>query len=545
MLPQGLARVNGTALSLSLQNLPSDVLYIIVEQLVSIDGVVKHLKHLSSTSRRIRVHCMPALFRCCWAGESGVVPPQSIRRFVVHLNFTTVFVSLQERRAKGYVDPRLIPYYVNVVEEKTRTPLELPPFWLVLEYLPAVRSITFQCASGGVPWTAILKCLSYPRITSISFRGDSMWTCVTPPTVSPKLLSVGSQLGLTRLHYVVNEWRDVESAMAERDIQAARTLESSYLRSLVLRMSSTAESLTLPIDTAPLTEMSKMDWPRLTALSLTGQWVDRACLQALLLCMPNLRNLSILASQRRGLPHPLILTKVLKQRLHLHSLTIAYPNPEDEIFASIGEELTCLSLRDSPRYYLYPQCTEGWMLESMETPLLTSTDVLSIVKRIVAPRLWKLELVYKADEAEFELLHYLPLAFPLLQQIELHRYRASDDDSIPYLDIAKALTSFEHLRVAYLNLDFQDVIFSPWRNAECPYERSVLLRDRGKEIRSVLEAGRNFECVALLGRPSNAGMWSKYRPSWYPYRDPVWWMDRRAFDATIHTTWSLYNRSDS
>ncbi|KAI0643817.1 hypothetical protein C8Q79DRAFT_1012372 [Trametes meyenii] len=492
---------------------------------------------------------MPALFRACCAGGSGAIPPKAIRRFVAHLKFTTVFVSLQERRAKRYVDPRPVLCYVYNVEEETGIPPENPPFWLALEHLPAVRSVTFASASGGVPWTAILKCLSYPRITSISFRNDSMWTCVPPPAVSPQLLSADTQLGLTELHYVVDEWRDVESVMAQRDIQAARTLESSYLRALVPRMSNTAESLTLPIDTAPLTEMSEIDWPRLTALSLTGQWIDSASLQALLFRMPNLRNLSILASQRRGIPHPLVLTEGLKQRLRLHSLTIAYPNPEDEIFASVGEELTCLSLRDSPRYYLYPQCTEDWMLESMETPLLTSTDVLSIIRRIPAPRLWKLELVYRADEAEFELLHYLSLAFPLLQQIELHRYRASDslagDDNIPYMNIAKALASIEHLRVAYLNLDFQDVIFSPWRTAEYPYERAILLRDRGEEIRSVLEAGRNFEYVALLARPSNAGVWSKFRPKWYPYQDPIWWMDRKACDATIHAMWALYNRSNS
>ncbi|KAI0643816.1 hypothetical protein C8Q79DRAFT_871502, partial [Trametes meyenii] len=417
-----------------LEDLRSDVLYIVVGQLLSIGGTVEHLKHLSLTSHRIRVHCMPVLFRSCDLGSSGGIPPKAIRRFVEHIKFTTVFVSLQERCARGYVDSRPTPFYPSEQsdEEETDSPPEEPPFWLALEHLPAVRSVTFASASGGVPWTAILKCLSYPRITSISFRDDSLWTCVPPPAVSLGLLSVDSQLGLTNLYYFVDEWRDVESVMAKRDIQAARTLESSYLRALVLRMSNTAESLTLPIDTAPLIEMSKMDWPRLTALSLTGQWIDSTSLQALLFRMPNLRNLSILASQHRGIPHPLVLTEGLKQRLRLHSLTIAYPNPEDEIFASLGEELTCLSLRDSPRYYLYPQCTEDWMLESMETPLLTSTDVLSIIRRITAPRLWKLELVYRADEAEFELLRHLSLAFPLLQQIELHRYKALDDDSIPY-----------------------------------------------------------------------------------------------------------------
>ncbi|KAI0672387.1 hypothetical protein C8Q78DRAFT_1188390 [Trametes maxima] len=495
---------------LSLEDLHSDVLYIIVGQLLSIGGTVEHLKHLSTTSRRIRIHCMPVLFRSCDVGSSGGIPPKAIHRFVKHLKFTTVFVSLQERRSRRYVDPRPILHYTNEkrVDKETKIPSEQQPFWLALEHLPAVRSVTFASASGGVPWTAILKCLSYPRITSLSFCGDSVWTCVPPPAVFPELLPADSQLGLTGLHYAVNEWRDVESVMAKRDIQAARTLESSYLCALVLRMSNTAESLTLPIDTAPLIDMSGMDWLRLTALSLTGQWTASTSLQTLLLHMPNLRNLSILASQRRGLPHPLILTEVSKQRLNLHSLTIAYPNPEDEIFASIGEELTCLSLRDSPRYYLYPQCTEDWMLESMETPLLTSTDILSMVRRITAPRLSKLELVYRADETEFELLPYLSLVFPLLQQIELHRYRASDsdNDSIPYLDIAKALTTIRYLRVAYLNLDFQDVIFSPWRTAEYPYERAILLQARGEQIQRVLEAGRNFEDVALLARPSNAGM---------------------------------------
>ncbi|KAI0672385.1 hypothetical protein C8Q78DRAFT_746115 [Trametes maxima] len=528
-------------MSLDFGNLNSDVLYMIIEQVPAISGEMEAVKSLSLTSRRIRAHCMPVLFKTCVASRSvGEIPPATIRGFVEHLKYRTPFVSFDERFAKGYVAGPVSIY---------QKPFELPfsPSWTELsfgrelDYLPALRSITFTSARGGVPWSVILKCLSYPHITSISFDEQSAWTCVASPSLQPDS-PTRTQLGLTEMHYVVDQWRDVQGAIARSNMQAARTLESSFLRALVLRMSDTAVSLTMPAETAPLLEMSKLNWPRLTVLSLSGQWMDSdqcSHLQRLLRHLPSLRSLSVQVFRCCGVPCPRIFEETSGLRLRLHSLTIAYPDPADGLFSSLTDELACLSLRDSPRYYLYPQST-GWMPMDMETPLLTSTDVLSILRRLPAPKLVKLELVYQADDAEFELLRYLSFAFPLLQDLEMHRYRLSEEDDIPYLSIAEALTSFTHLRAAYLNFNFPDIVLQTWDNPELEDECSVLLENRGWEVLRTLQGGRNFEYLAMLVRPPHTGAWVQFRPPWYPYCRPDWRIEHHANDATAVSTWNLY-----
>ncbi|KAI0643814.1 hypothetical protein C8Q79DRAFT_1023286 [Trametes meyenii] len=422
--------------SRSFCNLHSDVLYMIIEQVPVISGTMDAVKSLSLTSRRIRAHCMPVLFRTCVASRSvDEIPPESIRNFVEHLKYRTPFVSFDERFAKGYVAGPVSIYQKRLELPSSSSSSTEVLFGRELDYLPVLRSIAFTSARGGVPWSVIMKCLSYPHITSISFDEQSSWTCVAPPSPQPDSPSALTQLGLTELHYVVDQWRDVEGVIARSNMQAALTLEASFLRTLVLRMSNTAVSLTMPAETAPFLEMSKLNWPRLTVLSLSGQWVDSdqySSLQRLLRHLPGLRSLSVQVYRCCGVPSPRIFQETPGPRLRLRSLTIAYPDPADDIFSSITDELACLSLRDNPRYYLYPQSTT-WMPVDIETPLLTSTDVLSILRRISAPGLVKLELVYQADGAEFELLHYLSFAFPLLQDLEIHRYRLSEEDDIPYV----------------------------------------------------------------------------------------------------------------
>ncbi len=328
-----------------------------------------------------------------------------------------------------------MPFFDPV--DRTATP---PPFGLELYYLPAVRSVAFELAQGGVPWFVIMKCLDHPNLTSISIDEESTWRCTTPLSIPPDLSLHGCRL--TEFTYTTSQWRETESRIRGTDLQPTYTQESIYLRALVLAMSDTAESLTLPVETAPLFEMAATDWPRLRMLSLIGEYTHPDQCRAIPLLlprMPYLRSLSVKIIQREGTRHPRLLQALPETSFRLRSLAVSYPDPADPIFSCIGDGLTSLSLCDSPRHYFQSRYSSESSLAIF--PTLTSSECLTILKRISAPQLSILELVYEADAAEDELLRYLSRAFPLLQELELHRYPVSSEDAVPYVSFVHTASS--------------------------------------------------------------------------------------------------------
>ncbi len=311
-----------------------------------------------------------------------------------------------------------------------------PPFGLELDYLPNVCAVTFLRCAGGVPWSAFMKCLEYPNVTSISINKDSAWICIPPP-LTPSDLSLASHgCRLTEFTYTPCQWRETQSRLRRTNLQPAHARERSYLHALVLAMSDTAESLTLPVETAPLLEMANKDWPRMRTLSLIGRYThpDQCrIIPLLLLRMPNLHSLSIKVMQCEGMWRPPLFKELPDTSYCLRSLTISYPNPADPIFPCVGDGLTSLSLRDSPRHYF--RSRYSYRALPAIFPILSASECLAILKRISAPRLSILELVYQADAAEDELLQYLSRAFPLLEELELHRYKGSIKESVPYVSV--------------------------------------------------------------------------------------------------------------
>lgn len=350
-----------------------------------------------------------------------------------HLQYLHCFSSTDELSACGYYEagePMPIADFCDI-------PPAQPPFGLELDYLPAVRSIAFHEALGGVPWSAIMRCLAHPTIMAISFDKGSMWRCVPPPTVLDLPLR---NCRLIELSYTPPEWRETERVVRRTDLHRTYALESSYLHALVLAISDTVESLTLPVETAPLLEMAAMDWPRLHTLSLVGRYTHPEQCRAIALLLPrapHLRSLSIKVMQAEGMRRPALLKTPPDTSYNLRSLTVSYPDPNDPIFSYIGDGLTHLSLRDSPRHYFKSRYSPRCLPAAF--PILAASECLAILKRISAPRLTALELVYEADGAEEELLRRLPRVFPLLQDVELHRYKASPEDDVPYVSPLRLL----------------------------------------------------------------------------------------------------------
>ncbi|KAI0634152.1 hypothetical protein C8Q77DRAFT_1110107 [Trametes polyzona] len=248
--------------------LDADVLRHIVEELALKDGVYRtSLKTLSMTSRYIRSHCMPVLFRTCKGLSSvyGDQPPEVIRPYVRCVQFTIAFVSAAELHNHGVL---LRSSYDD--DSEAQTPEE-PPFGTELDYFPNVQSIEFTYALGGVPWSALEKCLQYPGINAISMNYLSTWICTPPP---PPSGGFPLQFRLAHFSYAPHEWRDLlsETTKMNYDAQAARNLETMNLRAIVLTLPETVQSLTLPVESAPLREMAAVDWPRLRTFSLVGQY---------------------------------------------------------------------------------------------------------------------------------------------------------------------------------------------------------------------------------------------------------------------------------
>ncbi|PIL28942.1 hypothetical protein GSI_08989 [Ganoderma sinense ZZ0214-1] len=221
-------------------------------------------------------------------------------------------------------------------------------------------------------------------------------------------------------------------------------------------------------------------------------------------------------SQRETSPVPLL--------SELRSLVIAYPDPEDGIFSLSLPNLTHLSLRDQPRVY-HRLTADGLPIAdgpyggSWPAPLLSSEEMLSILRRMDLSHLTNLELVYMAHQPgeDDELLSYIAESLPQLEHLELHRYRGVRSQMrrirVDHMHIARLLSTLTSLLTLRLNLDFHDD-----HQAYCgaPWERErwfPLFKARGFDIVDLLqESCPRLEHVALIYHGIPAATWAEFHP---------------------------------
>ncbi|PIL28961.1 hypothetical protein GSI_09008 [Ganoderma sinense ZZ0214-1] len=337
-----------------------------------------------------------------------------------------------------------------------------------------------------------------------------------------------------------------------RNMKEVFRVERECLTAILLTMNNTATSVTIPIETAPLQEMSTIPWPRLRHLSLRGRFLDgtqTAALRAFLPTLPSLETLLVQAARPKHLGRPRLLgpldsssvhgassstasgsSSIVVQRLptppailpHLRSLTIAYPSPEDTIF-SINAELTELSLCDCPRFYNFfayggehigPQW--GW-----NVPILNPSQCLSIMRRMPLSRLTKLELVYMVATTpsgnDSDLLTYIGTALPALAHLEIHRYRFHRTERVNHVAIAQALTAVKSLRTVRLNLDFHDD-HGPYcgNNAKRERWRDTFMGQRGPEVLAIMQECPLLQHVALLYHGHPSATWVEFQTARCP-----------------------------
>ncbi|KAI0632943.1 hypothetical protein C8Q77DRAFT_1120588 [Trametes polyzona] len=462
------------------------------------------LSKLSVCCRRLRELSLPLLFSRCtvFVGSVPAIPPATIRPYVRHLTYV---------------------WYWRAVSDQFGT--ELP-------YLPSVQSITFDTPAYGVPWEAIQTCRSYPNIKTIVFNETATFYRVPPyPQDIALTTSTFEELSypsFIKLPLPTKLWKSLVT------MDQLRALESACLLPLVLGMHDTARSLALPLETAPIAEMATVDWPSLQRLSLEGSApsdADRRLpmnMPAMLRRMRRLQSLTLNAALPRSTTgRHRVLGNVPPSEYelsNLRSLVLSHPDPDDNIFSASMPNLLHLSLRDWPRHYDF--LALSYYHACHRSPLLTATEMLSVLKRLHLPELRTLELVYRADHVDDDLLRYVVEAFPKLRHLEIHRYRPTPSSVVDYGHIIRIISSLKTLATLRLHLDFEDDpgAYACDLNAYAHTFWLPKLTKRGWDIlKMMVDACPELESVALVffasGPPST---WIWFHRASLAARKPVY-----------------------
>ncbi|KAI0632942.1 hypothetical protein C8Q77DRAFT_1120582 [Trametes polyzona] len=460
------------------------------------------LAQLSLCCRRLRQLSMPLLFSRCtvFVGSMPPTPPAAIREYVRHLTY--------------------VWYWRRITDQ----------FGAELPYLPGLQSVAFDSPADGVPWSAIKLCQSYANIKIILFNPSARFIHLAPypQDVSSTVLTFEVLSYPSFLKIPLPGTFGVKPTTRNK----LRALESACLYPLVLGMHETARSLTLPLETAPISGMADVDWPCLQTLELGGSapsdadQVIPAYLPSMLRRMRSLRHFALKAALPRSTTHRYwILGSQSSPDLELRdlrTLVLSHPEPDDSIFSMRMPNLVHLSLRDWPRHYDYVALS--YYHVDHRSPLLSATEMLSILNRLHVPELRTFELVYHADEADDDLLRLVVEAFPKLRHLEIHRYRQTRHSSVDYGHIARILSSVKSLATLRLHLDFEDDpgAYAYDNDVRAPEVWLPKLVERGWHILELLDACPVLESIALLFSASDPpSTWVWFHRSWLATRKPV------------------------
>ena len=296
--------------------------------------------------------------------------------------------------------------------------------------MPLLSHLTLRIpfhAVHGVSWQLLRRILKLPNLRHLSL--DNF--IPSPTRFASDKLNLHAIGPITSFSYTVFNSRNPYRLPSE-----------SEALSLILRtLHNSLEILVLPSEPAPLTEMFELEWPLLRELRLRGErWdIPDTPIVSLLSCMPNLRVLVL------ELTHP---EEMAEQAMwphgdtdtgpfpcpNLEQLTLANPLPHDELWTHLPHSIHTLSLCSCP-----PYTHRGWHMRPTpgpyrgsryRFPLLSSTELLSILTRCPTPHMRALEIEYGANHAEWALLRYVASAYPGLTTLQIRRYRAEGEGDI-------------------------------------------------------------------------------------------------------------------
>ncbi|PIL28339.1 hypothetical protein GSI_09490 [Ganoderma sinense ZZ0214-1] len=299
-----------------------------------------------------------------------------------------------------------------------------------LQAMPLLRSVSLQIRARevhGIGWDSLAAILSTPQL-----RSFTVGTFLFSPREAPPETWAGDTLApITTFRYEQRVFRSVLRAYP---------VQQDSLAFVLTRLHRSLESLLLPIEVAPMAVVAHTQWPQLRELSLNGEFHPSAEHTApfisLFSGMPKLRVLNLTLALPKGVDRKQLLLWPggYESGLpwpDLEALTISFPDPEDQIFAHLPPSLRRLSLRCTPHHCL----------------------MLEILRRSSTPLLDSLQLEYRADDADDDLLCCITERFPHVRVLEIHRFQASRDDPVPMTSIAKRLAALRSLHALRAHLE--------------------------------------------------------------------------------------------
>lgn len=302
-----------------------------------------------------------------------------------------------------------------------------------LRAMPRLRSVSFELHSWsehGIPWPVVEAVLTVPHLREFFCDGHAFAPRSSLPQASEIL---GSLAALTSFRYRRHDYRPIP-----------RTYESEAAAlGLVLRqIHGSLEFLELPAESAPLSDIFDLSWPRLRELKLRGELdLAAACSEppiSALARMSALRNLDLRISSPVGASQTIWPAGYQAEWPwpHLQHLTLSFPNADDQIFQHLPDTLRTLNLQYYPHLSTDLSQIETEAVRMWQFPPSTSSGILRILCACPTTSLDRLELEYHEDDAEENLLQHIAATFPLLTFLKIRRYRQED---APAVDLVRPL----------------------------------------------------------------------------------------------------------
>ncbi|KAH9847801.1 hypothetical protein C2E23DRAFT_889589 [Lenzites betulinus] len=409
---------------------------------------------ISRTCKRMREACLPLLFRTSrilpgsGRATGRTLPPPNLWPYVQQLVFHGDWQPPDEpRNPAGYM-------------------LDDLPLATCLSQMPSLGAIHVEAPGHDpIPPCALAAILSTPQLRAFILDTPPTWT------LQPDLHIISPTANLTSVRVLADTYRTTR----------ANPPAEHLIGLLAARLHPVLQELEVPFELVPLPLLSSVEWPRLRTLSFSGESdparTPHAQLAAMLARAPRLCTLTLDLALRGTVDRqPLFPPGSGSSSTctpapsgqpcecpwpDLRALTIAYPDPADELYARLPASLTTLRLRCWPHHFFYSLAFErkamgqyGWA-----SPVLRAGEALAILRRCAhaLPRLRVLELEYEEDGEDAALLQQIPVLFPGLTDLTIYWYRGSGTAEVPVDTMARALAPLNHLRVLRLYLDFPDI----------------------------------------------------------------------------------------
>ncbi|KAI0365497.1 hypothetical protein BV20DRAFT_1056366 [Pilatotrama ljubarskyi] len=508
------------------QHLNQDVLLEIVEELWR----TKNLRPLSLACRWLRDLCKPVLFSQAVV-ESGfmqstvheVFPPQSIWAYIRELTFRGPF------------------QFSPGCSIHSGFPFDEVASWLqdAFQRMPRLDAILIKGTQYfGVPCLVLNAILRAPHLSSFKLaeplvreeslgRDDLLFT-ITPALRHFWYTNADHYRGQPRRSQV-----EVQMVLSVLE-QAPESLETLVLSS----------ELILSFE-----RLAARSWRKLRTLSLTGErpsQIPSRPLISVLACMPSLHTLVLDLAIPAGAGHEPVWPALIDGSLpwpDLRILSVAFPHPDDQIYSHLPSTLSSLRLRCWPRHYIHQSWPELGTIQVLQwrSPILSASELLRIVLRCASPRLDELDIEYKQDSDEMELLQALPAAFPNVTRLALYRYRQPGADDIDVAKFAEVLAAFKHLSVLRVHLDFVDQPH-PLSTVHSPVSLFKMREAFARYGNIIASALASAKVVCFLDREAAFN-------KWYPFRivadrmseppGPTYEQDINPFDARVR--WLMFD----